>query len=341
MTQYKQTLDFNPVPKAGAEPERPERGARGSVGRAAPGDLATASPRDQKWDTHRSGTQTVERLYGSAPDGEFDKLASRMFDCSSLLLFSVAPTDGKHKLYRASFCRSRTCPVCQWRKSLVNTAKLFRKLPDLRASYPTARFLFLTLTVRNCQINELRETLSAMNKGWKRLIERQEWPAIGWLRSTEVTKGKDGTAHPHFHALLMVPASYFKGGKYVTQKAWAERWQAALRADYEPMVDVRAVKPKIEGQDLHAAVLETLKYSIKPSDLSGSDPAWLFELTRQLKGLRFMASGGVLKKIMSDEASEDEMVKTSEDPAEDPVDENAPKVIYRWDRKRRKYSKPT
>ncbi|MDI5424891.1 ROK family protein, partial [Salmonella enterica subsp. enterica serovar Kentucky] len=39
----------------------------------------------------------------------------------------------------------------------------------------------------------------------------------GWIRTTEVTRGRDGSAHPHFHTLMMVPPSMLSGRDYVKQ----------------------------------------------------------------------------------------------------------------------------
>ena len=48
-------------------------------------------------------------------------------------------------------------------------------------------------------------------------------------------------AHPHFHALLLVKPSYFTIN-YIKQGDWVEMWAKALRADYSPSVNVKAVK---------------------------------------------------------------------------------------------------
>ena len=42
--------------------------------------------------------------------------------------------------------------------------------------------MFLTLTVRNCAIEELGETLSRMNTAFQRLKDRKEFrPVQGWI----------------------------------------------------------------------------------------------------------------------------------------------------------------
>ncbi|WP_296259498.1 MULTISPECIES: protein rep [unclassified Pseudomonas] len=46
----------------------------------------------------------------------------------------------------------------------------------------------------------LGETLTALSAGWQRLKDRNEFkPVFGWVRTTEVTRGRDGSAHPHLH----------------------------------------------------------------------------------------------------------------------------------------------
>ncbi|MEL6118032.1 protein rep, partial [Photobacterium sp. SP02] len=89
-------------------------------------------------------------------------------------------------------------------------------------------------TVRNCPIGDLRSTLQAMNSAWQRLKDRKEFrPVLGWVRTTEVTRGEDGSAHPHFHALLMVPPSWFTT-HYVKHSRWVELWADVMRLDYLP-----------------------------------------------------------------------------------------------------------
>ena len=120
----------------------------------------------------------------------------------------------------------------------------------------------------NPPVTELRDTLKHMNDSWKRLIETKRFKSgvAGFLRTTEVTRGNDGKmmAHPHFHALLLVKPSYFTIN-YIKQGDWVEMWAKALRADYLPSVNVKAVKATLDekGRKQLDKALETLKYSVK------------------------------------------------------------------------------
>ena len=65
------------------------------------------------------------------------------------------------------------------------------------------------------------------------------------------------------------------------------------------------------------AISETLKYSVKPSDLAleRDKGAWLHEMTKQVHKMRFIATGGVLKGILKpeDEITTEEMISSSEE----------------------------
>lgn len=295
--------------------------------------LTTISSKDKPWDTHKFQADQVASLYGETV---YDRFKGRLEQCSGLLGFRwVVESDTqiqRLKLFESRFCRARHCPICQWRRSLLWLARFYQALPAIRTQHPTARWLFLTLTVKNIPIQELRVALCLMNKGWKRLIQRQDWSALGFVRSTEVTRAKNGWAHPHFHALLMVPSSYFGGKHYVTQMQWVERWQQAMRLEYVPVVDVRAVKPN----GLQSALPEVLKYSVKPDDMLG-DAAWLEELTRQLAKLRFIASGGILKHVLREaEETNEALIQVNEDGEIQGIETGLP-LFFDWHRPINRY----
>jgi plasmid rolling circle replication initiator protein Rep len=273
--------------------------------------LTDISKSDKPWDKHRRNSEIVQKLYLSS---ELPQYGQRMAQCSNQLGFILEAKDqgeARFRLKQARFCRVRHCPTCQWRKCLVWRARLINALPKVLEARPKARWIFVTLTVRNCPLTELRATIDGMNKAWSRLVKRKDFPAIGFLRSLEVTRNPEtGEAHPHFHALLMVNSSYFKTG-YVSKQKWRELWGSCLKVDYLPVVNVKVAKDKT-GQDsaIHA-VLETAKYSVKEEDLTFS-VEWLQELTIQLHKTRAVNVGGILKDYLKDDEPED-LINTNEE----------------------------
>jgi len=311
------------------------------------GYLSDYNANDKPWDEHRGLCDEVGGLYAAAV--EFERYASRMADCSGLLRFgwSDNPETGETRLRLrdAQFCRVRNCPVCQWRRSLMWQARFYQSLPKLVEAYPLARWVFLTLTVRNCSITELGSTLGAMNSAFKRLAARKEFkPVLGWIRTVEVTRGKDGSAHPHFHALMMVPPSWFTRD-YVNHSRWVSLWQDCLRVPYEPNVDIRPVKIKksSEGQSepladaLQRAVAETLKYAVKPADMT-ADPDWFLELTRQTFKRRFVATGGVLKDDLKLEEESDADLALADSELDGEADDGF-RLAFAWRSKEKRYKR--
>jgi superfamily I DNA/RNA helicase/plasmid rolling circle replication initiator protein Rep len=265
--------------------------------------LADVSPRDARWDRHKSTSEQISLIYALAESRRFERLAVRICSCSGVLLFDymmdVDTGDFSLRLKGAVFCRFRHCSICQSRRSLMWRARFYSILPALMQQHPKARWVFLTLTVKNCPVSELRMTLKVMNQAWARFLDRRNFISkslLGFIRATEVTRSEEGEAHPHFHCLLMVTPSYF-GRQYVSHKQWLQHWRECLRVDYDPWVFVKAVKDmSIDSSEFHEQVQEVLKYSVKPADMI-ADSKFLLEMTNQVRGLRFMATGGVLKDI--------------------------------------------
>ncbi len=296
--------------------------------------LSDISPRDKAWDKHRANADIVSKYYADGGGGYFNRYAQRVSSCSEWLEFRLVPEPSEGilnlKLSEARFCRVRHCPVCQWRRSLMWKAKAYKILPHVVADYPKYRWLFITLTVKNCKIEELRTTLDWINKAFKRLTELKAWSAKGWVKSVEVTKGRDGiSAHPHLHILAMVQPSYFSHG-YLSQAKWVELWQQCLRVDYQPIINIRAIA---KCHDPKVLIPEILKYQVKESDLV-ADREWFLELTRQLHSTRAVAIGGVLRKYMR-ELEEEPKDLIGKDEGIDEVDEGS--LSFRWKRELKKY----
>ena len=294
--------------------------------------LKDLSKQDISWDRHRVNSDQVADYYREAK--KFEQYATRIDFCSQLLDFKLVLEEKelKLKLDSVRFCRVRHCPVCQWRRSLMWKAKAYKILPTVMEVYPKYRWLFLTLTVRNCKVIELRDTLKWMSQSWRRMIERKKFPAVGWIRSTEVTRDKDGLAHPHFHCLLLVKPSYFSGQAYIKQKCWIEFWKSCLKVDYDPVVDIRAIKRDNSPVEL---VPEILKYCVKESDLV-ADREWFVELTKQMHKMRTIATGGVLKKYLKQlEEEPEDLIGTDENKTEEEIDEGH--LLFNWKSKVKKY----
>lgn len=230
--------------------------------------------------------------------------AERCYNCGSFLEFNLyqhkETTEHKRKLINANFCDVKWCPMCAFIKQRKFANEVRSILKQIEESYKV-RYIFLTLTIKNPPMQDLRDTLKSMYKSFNKLTKSKEFKSnvLGFIRATEVLGDdtKQGEAHPHFHCLLVVKSSYFSHS-YMPQAKWSELWQRCLQVDYMPVVDVRAIKAKSEKwSNVDSATFETLKYQAKPTDLEKLNPANFEELDKQMHGVRQYSLGGLCKKI--------------------------------------------
>ncbi len=166
------------------------------------------------------------------------KKASRVKDCANVLEYKQNKETGERKLYRVWFCKSRLCPMCNWRRAMKHGIQSQKVVSEVIRKKPTARWVFLTLTVKNVYDGEeLAESLSDMSKGFNRMMKYKKIDKnlIGFMRATEVTVNNiDNSYNQHMHVLLCVENTYFKNTEnYVNQTQWIKFWRRAMKLDYE------------------------------------------------------------------------------------------------------------
>lgn len=259
----------------------------------------TAFGRVRPWDVHKKQSRRLAALY------EFvnPRKGELMQQCADWLGYH---RDGEgYRLAKANFCRVRLCPMCQWRRSLKVYGQMSRICENVDWSEYAA--VHLTLTVRNCQPEDLSTTLDRLMEGFHRLLKYKDVDAAvkGSYRAVEITINNTagdpwlGTMHPHIHALLIVRKTYFKSRYYIKHEKWVSLWQKACKLDYEPDVSVQRVAVE-EGQTITDALREVAKYSTKSTDITNTplDPVeYLKVLDEALNNRRFVSYSGLLKEL--------------------------------------------
>lgn len=258
---------------------------------------------EQPWREHKVESLLLSDSYKRLGRS---RIRERVRNCGTFLAFKRFE-DAKIKLHQAYFCKDRLCPMCAWRRSLkvfgqvakiMNTGKNEKKL----------RYVFLTLTLKNVEAEELSPTIDLMTDAFVKLKRRKPFKnaVVGWLRVLEIAynpKRKD--FHPHFHVILAVEPDYFSKDNqhYLSQEKWCKLWRKSLKIDYNPIVDIRAVKASKQDN----SVAEMAKYSVKSNsylirDKKGEiiEPDTDFivnTLNISLRNRRLIAMGGILKDI--------------------------------------------
>lgn len=297
--------------------------------------LSNISLRDAKWDARRSKAVDLAHLLSQT---QHIKLFSQLCRCSSMLRFyqysdrtlRLAPYDAQFPKYN-KLCGRNICPICQWRGRIVRSAKTHSMMDAVQRTYPLHRWLFLTFTVRNVPVYDLRQTVNAMNKGLKRLTHHHtngnsrlanRWPAIGWLKRLEVSHNHlTDEVHPHFHLILLVPPNYYSSDLYIKQTkeylGWSLLWQEAMDLDYVPScyikpADLNKYKQRVAPTKI---IPEIIKYLSKDSDLLQSSAQWLDEFVTQTIRMKTFETGGVLRqhfKFLESDISVEDLVQADD-----------------------------
>jgi len=263
------------------------------------------------WAERRRKAVDLAQIYDYAGYRDY---AERVGSCATWLQFN-GMFDGSKTLSAANFCQLRLCPMCMARRAKKAVCKLSQVMNAVQAAHG-CRYIFLTLTVRNCAGTDLSATMGLLTKGWYRLVDQRavDRAVKGWYRAIETTRNTEegsefyGTFHPHIHAVLAVMPEYFEENSplYITQLEWRRRWAQAARLDYDPSVDIRATYKRC-GSDTddsasYSATVEAAKYATKDKDyidprLSMEEAAEVVTVyTEALRRRRLTAFGGWLKE---------------------------------------------
>ena len=237
----------------------------------------------------------------------FKTEAQKIKECGNYLEFVLKQhqitKDTKKKLANANFCKNRFCPMCSWRRVRNITGQLKDAFSVIQEKNKVA-VLFLTLTIKNPDVKDLKSAIAKMNIAFKRLQQQKRFKnaVLGYFKSIEILGDKTpkGQAHPHFHILLIVDSKYFSSRNYLNKSEWLDMWRKATGDETIMVVDIRRIKSKNENfSDIDSAIMETVKYSVKHTELTKRSNEDFYYLYTQTKNLRFIGAGGILKEHLN------------------------------------------
>jgi plasmid rolling circle replication initiator protein Rep len=266
------------------------------------------SGKERHWKKYKEQSLAVSEAYSIYE--ELVRYGESISSCGSYLRFQSCPQGHEKKLIEAYFCRTRLCPMCQWRKSLVMFHQVLELIHAHRKEYTSDIPLLLTLTVPNVKADELKQMLDKMQNAWYTLAKRVRFKKSvrSWFRALEVTyNAESDTYHPHYHILLLVPMNYFvySRGLYISRDEWLALWQEVTGMREITQVDIRRVRKQSSRKPLEAISAEVAKYSTKTSSyiqktneghLRASGKV-IKTLHYALKGRRLVAFGGLFSEI--------------------------------------------
>lgn len=237
----------------------------------------------------------------AAPSVEATKTAAGLASCGNYLHFREYFTVGKVRLHNAQFCKQHlVCPLCAIRRGAKALGAYLARWQVLQEQHPELRPYLVTLTVKNG--DDLEERQSHLTKSLRNLLARRRnfnagvprapWSELckaqGAVYTLELTNKGNGW-HPHCHMIALAASA-------PSQSDLSAEWHR-ITGD-SMVVDVRPITG-----DPSEGFMEVFKYAVKFSDLTLADN---WHAAQTLKGKRLLASFGLFRGVQIPESMLDE-----------------------------------
>lgn len=230
--------------------------------------------------------------------------ARRLNDCHKFLVLGKSSDNSKYKIVRASSCRVRYCPICAYKRSVKYCRENKQMIKIFKERNKDTKFIFLTLTIKNCFGDELKSTIDLLSEAFHRFIKLKQIKSrfVGFIKNLEVTYNKKTrTFHPHLHVYIAVNDKLSN----ISQQEYCDLWQKACRLNYIPICDVRICT------DNDKSIVEVSKYLTKFSDICKLDyqsrTYVLSVLNASMANRRTISFGGIFKDIRKEMNYEDDI----------------------------------
>jgi len=199
-------------------------------------------------------------------------------------------------------CRFKFCPVCNAYRGRAYQEQMYKgikKIVDTQGKH----LFFITLTVQNCKIEELSDTLDRMGNAYKTFKRNPQIAQFkSYVRTTEITFNGKEEAHPHYHIIFLADKYYFSKRNihylHANHHQLKQLWALHYMKDKNVSVncDFRQCYKKDGFKDIiSSAVPELSKYITKSLDLNNLSTTSFKTLIEQTKGKRFISSSRDIK----------------------------------------------
>lgn len=245
---------------------------------------------------------------------ETGKLATKIGNCASYLVFKRYLSVDEVRLHSANFCKKHLlCPFCAMRRGAKYLQVYKERLDLILSEKPNLRAFMVTLTVKDGddlleRFNNLRGSLKRYQEQRRNALKGQRAveyaKALGGVMSIEVKRGKNsGLWHPHVHMIWLCE-------EVPNASQLSKEWLELTGDSY--IVDVR----EFYGESVVDGFLEVFKYALKFSDMELSDNWEAFNL---LKGKRLVDNFGLFRGV-----------KVPDDLADDDLDDVYVLLLYKF-----------
>jgi len=176
-------------------------------------DLAYVAPANaQTLNRRKIENINLAKIYTKI--GQQDRAHRVAFCCS--YRYMLVDSEQRASNVHTVRCRDRHCVECQRIKSYVYQERLKRTaIEKIKTDFKSDEFLFLTFTVKNPKVTDMRKVMRSMSRGFGMILQKKSFKSIfrGGIRCFEVTRNyaenMKNHCHPHIHAIAQTAPGAF------------------------------------------------------------------------------------------------------------------------------------
>ena len=241
---------------------------------------------------------------------EFNKWSERIRSSCQYLKIST-DENGKNKISKL-ISMIRPEPLTSHHLQQKSWAQFNKNAPSVIEQYPHHIWLFITLTIPNCDISNLRERYKYLNSSFSNLLKMNEFKKYfgqsgqfyknkkgekncGYFKVLEASKSSEfNHCKPHMHIIFHMPKNFEDSKNYLSEQKLQELWMKACNINYPLHVDIIRVK---NDENLVSNICGFASYMTKPHDLLKCSDNYIITYIQQIMGVKLSTFSGTLKII--------------------------------------------
>lgn len=213
---------------------------------------------------------------------------------------------GRCKLIPNYTCGVRFCPVCRFfsiRKELGKFHQVFKKIQRDK-NLNRARYYYLTLTLKDVPVGQLKDSIAHLNDSFDRLLEKKDIKKfiLGSSSYLHIGLNDYDRVQPHLHIVMMFKPSYVSR-QLLNKSQWASLWQEAAHEDYPPFVECNRIgKGKIENSNDYYELSKKIIYGMKTLEKGDMEkcPSTYLQVFGLMKGAHKVSHKGVIRTLRAE-----------------------------------------
>lgn len=215
--------------------------------------------------------------------------------------------DGKIQTYN----KNRLDPIHIQKLNTKNDYAVDDNLPAILDAYPNHKFLYITLTMRTCNVDNTRKKITFIRKAFEKFIQNNFSKFIssnskyksGYFRTIELalSNSLDTEINVHIHAVLHLPSTYFNSKNRIKNSDLKLSWMKIINSHCIPNVDIKTLETPslIKEKILYCAKgFKKFYNGINFENPDYSDMLTIVKLSNQIKNKKLFKFYGTLNKIL-------------------------------------------